>query len=151
MSTNTQNVHYSNVHCDQPAGLLQMAWEHQKWQKGHTGLVCCPLQYTLFPQTGSSLRVWLETNSMQRLVISVWYGKRAHLFHMPLVLNFESLIGCKKCDTVVSLTTAPGTLGGYQPLNWAWLAGVCKCTHMGLNTTERNYYYHLPKHLLRSQ
>ena len=24
------------------------------------------------------------------------------------------------------LITAPGTLGVYQPLNWAWLAGVCK-------------------------
>ena len=69
-----------------------MAWEHQK---GHTGLACFPLQYTLIPQTGSSLRVWLETNSMQRLVISVWYGKRAHLFHMPLVLNSSPLLGAK--------------------------------------------------------
>ena len=26
----------------------------------------------------------------------------------------------------IGLTTAPGTLGIYQPLNWAWLAGAYK-------------------------
>ena len=43
------------------------------------------------------------------------------------------------CDMVVDLITGPGTLGSYQPLNWAWLAGVYKWRHMGLNITERNY------------
>ena len=62
---------------------------HGNIRKGYSGFACCPLQYTLIPQTGSSLRVWLEAKSMHRLVISVWHGKRAHLFHMPLVLNFR--------------------------------------------------------------
>ena len=95
----------------------------EKWWKGHTSLACCPLQYTLIPHTESSLRVWLEAKSMQRWVISIWHGKRAYLFHMPLILNTEPHIRCQKCYTVVGLTAAPGTLESYQPLNWAWLAG----------------------------
>ena len=35
--------------------------------------------------------------------------------------------------------TAPGTLGIYQPCNWARLAGE----HTGFITTERNHIYHL--------
>ena len=35
--------------------------------------------------------------------------------------------------------TAPGTLGIYQPLIWARLAGE----HAGVITTERNHIYHL--------
>ena len=41
--------------------------------------------------------------------------------------------------TVGNSPTAPGTLGIYQPLNWAWLAGE----HAGVITTERNHIYHL--------
>ena len=36
--------------------------------------------------------------------------------------NLSPLLGAKSV-TVVNSTTAPGTLGIYQPLNWAWLAG----------------------------
>ena len=34
-------------------------------------------------------------NSLQRLVISIVYGKRAHLSHMPLILNSSPLLGAK--------------------------------------------------------
>ena len=112
----------------------------EKWQKGHTGLACCPLQHMLIPQTGSSLRVWLETKSMQRLVgdLSMTW-QRVHLFHMALVLKFKPYIGCQMCYTVVGLTTAAGTLGSYQPLNWAQATWVCSLRCMQLTTAERNY------------
>ena len=43
--------------------------------------------------------------------------------------------------TVGNSPTATGTLGSYQPLNWARLAGLR--THAGVNTTERSHFYHL--------
>ena len=41
--------------------------------------------------------------------------------------------------TVGNSPTAPDTLGSYQTLDWARLAGE----HAGVNTTERNHIYHL--------
>ena len=90
------------------------------------------------------------------------FGSNVYVKGLSEDLNDESLVcwfiwyctskeSCILWDTVVGLITAPGTLGSYQPLNWAWLAGVCKWRHVGLNITERNYQYHLSKYLSRSQ
>ena len=57
MTINKQNVHYTNVHFGQPAGL-HMAWNIREWQTEHTDWPSCPLLYTSVPQTGSSLRIW---------------------------------------------------------------------------------------------
>ena len=54
MTINKQNVHYTNVHFGQPAGL-HMAWNIREWQTEHTVVLFNTLQ---FPQTGSSLRIW---------------------------------------------------------------------------------------------
>ena len=47
--------------------------------------------------------------------ISYCNERRAHLPHMSLVLNSSPLLGTKSV-TVGNSTTAPGTLGNYQPL-----------------------------------
>ena len=59
-----------------------------------------------------------------------------HLIHPWF--NSSLKLGAKSVTVGIS-TTAPGTLGNYQPLNWAWLAGE----HTGVITTERNHIYYL--------
>ena len=128
----------------------QMAWLHQEVTERTLwfGLFYSSIHSN--PQTGSSLRVWLEANPMQRFVISVWHVKRAHLFHMPQFSILSPTLGVKSVTQWWAAPLPPDTLGSYQPLNWAWLAGSANWNMWGY-TTERNYYSHLPKHLLRSQ
>ena len=51
------------------------------------------------------------------------------------------LLGAKSVTQWFGLITAPGTLGVYQPLNWACLAEGPQIER--LNRTERNSIYHL--------
>ena len=65
--------------------------------------------------------------------------------HLYILSPQESIITCNVTVffivhvTVGNSPTAPGTLGSYQTLDWARLAGK----HAGVTTTERNHIYHL--------
>ena len=94
MTINKQNVHYTNVHFDQPAGLHR--WHGTSESGRKNSLVGPVVSSTHFsPLDRVITQDMAGTNSLQRLVISKGYGNRVHLSHMPLILNSSPTLGTK--------------------------------------------------------
>ena len=100
-----------------------MAWNME--QSGRKNTLVGSLQHTshFSPPDRVIIQDMVGANSLQRLIVSIVTGIKAHLSHMPLFL-FEPHIGHQKCDTVVLSYHYPRYTGSYQTPNWAWLAWV---------------------------
>ena len=102
-----------------------MAWNME--QSGRKNTLVGPLQHTSHFCAPDRVitQDMVGANSLQRLTVSIVTGIKAHLSHMPHFYS-SPLLGAKSVTQQFCLTTATGTLGVYQPLNWAWSAWVCK-------------------------
>ena len=82
-----------------------MAWNME--QSGRKNTLVGPLQHTshFSPPDRVITQDMVGANSLQRLIVSIVYGIKVHLSHMPLIL-FGPHIGHQKCnisDLVLSL------------------------------------------------
>ena len=110
MAINKQKVHYTNVHFNQPAGLHR--W-HGTWNSGRKNTLVGPLQHTSHFSLPNRVitQDMVGANSLQRLIVSIVYGIKAHLSHMALIL-FEPNIGCQKCNISDLVLSCPRYAGG---------------------------------------
>ena len=77
-----------------------MAWNME--QSGRKNTLVGPLQHTSHFSLPDRVitQDMAGANSLQRLIVIIVAGVKAHLSHMPLFL-FEPHIGHQKCDTMI--------------------------------------------------
>ena len=96
MTINKQNVHYTILmFLLTSLQVFTDGMEHQRVAERTYWLALLYSSTHFSPPDRVISQDMVGANSLQRLVISIGYGKRAHLSHMPLILNLSTTLGAK--------------------------------------------------------